>query len=90
MSGGIHCPKCGHGVTHVKDSRRVDRSNSVRRRKYCEACSFTFSTNEWVEGADEPSNKVGRPGKPVPITKMFYEIDQAVRRYKQQVESSDD
>ncbi len=45
----MRCPFCGHPDTSVKDSRAVDESNSVRRRRHCLECSARFTTIERVQ-----------------------------------------
>lgn len=44
----MRCPFCGHVDTSVKDSRTVDETNSVRRRRHCLECSARFTTIERV------------------------------------------
>jgi transcriptional repressor NrdR len=48
----MKCPKCLNSDTKVLDSRPVDESNSIRRRRECEKCGFRFSTQEQVEILD--------------------------------------
>ncbi|MBO0996255.1 transcriptional regulator NrdR [Bacillus sp. SD075] len=45
----MKCPSCQYNGTRVLDSRPVDESKSIRRRRECEACSFRFTTFEKVE-----------------------------------------
>jgi len=46
---GVRCPECGAG-SHVIDSRPVDGSNAIRRRRVCrgEKCGHRFTTIEAV------------------------------------------
>jgi transcriptional repressor NrdR len=45
----MKCPTCQNNSTRVLDSRPVDDSRSIRRRRECEACGFRFTTFEKVE-----------------------------------------
>ena len=43
------CPYCGAENTRVIDSRPVEESNSIRRRRQCDECDKRFTTYEKVE-----------------------------------------
>ena len=45
----MKCPFCGKDDTRVVDSRPVDDSNSIRRRRMCDSCGRRFTTYEKVE-----------------------------------------
>ena len=45
----MRCPSCQHNGTRVLDSRPVDDSRAIRRRRECEECLFRFTTFEKVE-----------------------------------------
>ena len=46
----MNCPSCGSAdSTKVIDSRPVEESNSVRRRRECLVCQFRFTTYEVIE-----------------------------------------
>ncbi|HYK73870.1 MAG TPA: transcriptional regulator NrdR [Pseudoneobacillus sp.] len=45
----MKCPSCQHNGTRVLDSRPVDESRAIRRRRECELCNFRFTTFEKVE-----------------------------------------
>jgi transcriptional repressor NrdR len=45
----LRCPACSHTGTRVLDSRPVDDSRSIRRRRECESCFYRFTTFERVE-----------------------------------------
>jgi transcriptional repressor NrdR len=47
----MRCPQCGARDTRVVDSRDLDDSATIRRRRECEACSTRFTTYERVETA---------------------------------------
>ncbi|SFC56966.1 transcriptional repressor NrdR [Bacillus sp. OV322] len=45
----MKCPSCQYNGTRVLDSRPVDESRSIRRRRECEVCGYRFTTFEKVE-----------------------------------------
>ena len=45
----MRCPFCNSDNTSVVDSRPVEDSNSIRRRRKCENCSKRFTTYEKIE-----------------------------------------
>ncbi|MCE4051206.1 MULTISPECIES: transcriptional regulator NrdR [Bacillaceae] len=45
----MRCPSCQHNNNRVLDSRPVDDSRSIRRRRECEECGYRFTTFEKVE-----------------------------------------
>jgi transcriptional repressor NrdR len=45
----MKCPSCQHNGTRVLDSRPVNESKSIRRRRECEECQYRFTTFEKVE-----------------------------------------
>ncbi len=45
----MRCPFCQAEDTKVSDSRAVAEGNTVKRRRYCEACHERFTTHEVVE-----------------------------------------
>ena len=45
----MRCPFCGSDNTRVVDSRPVEDTNSIRRRRMCDNCSRRFTTYEKVE-----------------------------------------
>ena len=47
----MRCPQCGERDTRVIDSRDLDDSVSVRRRRECSACATRFTTYERIEAA---------------------------------------
>ncbi len=42
----MRCPFCGHGQDRVVDSREIDDSAAVRRRRECERCTKRYTTYE--------------------------------------------
>lgn len=48
----MKCPKCLNTETKVVDSRPVEESAAIRRRRECEKCEFRFSTYEQIEILD--------------------------------------
>ncbi len=47
----MRCPHCGERDTRVVDSRDLDESATIRRRRECNACSTRFTTYERMEAA---------------------------------------
>jgi transcriptional repressor NrdR len=47
----MRCPQCGARDTRVVDSRDLDDSATIRRRRECATCSTRFTTYERVETA---------------------------------------
>ena len=47
----MRCPVCGERDTRVVDSRDLDDSATIRRRRECNACAARFTTYERVEAA---------------------------------------
>ena len=47
----MRCPHCGERDTRVVDSRDLDESATIRRRRECNACTTRFTTYERVEAA---------------------------------------
>lgn len=45
----MRCPFCGSENIRVTDSRPVEESNSVRRRRQCDDCGKRFTTFEKIE-----------------------------------------
>ncbi len=47
----LRCPSCSERDTRVVDSRDLDDSATIRRRRECNACATRFTTYERVESA---------------------------------------
>ena len=47
----MRCPQCGTRDTRVVDSRDLDESATIRRRRECPSCIARFTTYERVEAA---------------------------------------
>lgn len=45
----MNCSNCHYKSTKVLDSRPVEESRSIRRRRECEQCGFRFTTFERIE-----------------------------------------
>ena len=45
----MRCPFCGYDDSRVIDSRPVDDSNSIKRRRECLQCKARFTTFEVIE-----------------------------------------
>ena len=47
----MRCPQCGERETRVVDSRDLDDSATIRRRRECTVCATRFTTYERIEAA---------------------------------------
>ena len=47
----MRCPQCGDRETRVVDSRDLDDSATIRRRRECSSCATRFTTYERIEAA---------------------------------------
>ena len=47
----MRCPNCGERDTRVVDSRDLDESATIRRRRECNLCATRFTTYERIESA---------------------------------------
>lgn len=45
----MKCPYCGGELNRVTDSRPIEETNAIRRRRICESCGRRFTTYETVE-----------------------------------------
>lgn len=45
----MKCPYCSSALSKVLNSRPVEETNSIRRRRQCEECEMRFTTYERVE-----------------------------------------
>ena len=45
----MRCPMCGYEDSKVIDSRPVEESDSIRRRRECKKCQKRFTTYEIIE-----------------------------------------
>lgn len=45
----MRCPYCNQDNTRVVDSRPVEDTNSIRRRRMCDVCGRRFTTYEMIE-----------------------------------------
>ena len=45
----MRCPFCANEDTRVTDSRPVEETNSIRRRRQCDHCGKRFTTYEKIE-----------------------------------------
>ena len=47
----MRCPQCGERDTRVVDSRDLDDSATIRRRRECNGCTTRFTTYDRIEAA---------------------------------------
>jgi transcriptional repressor NrdR len=61
----MRCPFCGSEDTQVKDSRPVEESSAIRRRRQCPDCGARFTTFERVQLRD--LQVIKKDGRRVPF-----------------------
>src|SRR3982750_2651560 len=60
----MRCPQCGERDTRVVDSRDLDESATIRRRRECNLCATRFTTYERIEsGRPTLGERDGRRGE---------------------------
>ncbi|MGV3490922.1 MAG: transcriptional regulator NrdR [Devosia sp.] len=76
----MRCPYCGNDDTQVKDSRPTEDSNSIRRRRICNACGGRFTTFERVQLRELLVTK--KSGRKVPFDrdKLARSVNTALRK----------
>jgi transcriptional repressor NrdR len=76
----MRCPSCGSLDTQVKDSRPTEDAAAIRRRRFCIACNFRFTTFERVQLRELVVIK--RNGRRVPFDrdKLVRSVQIAVRK----------
>ena len=80
----MKCPFCGHGDTHVKDSRPTEDNTAIRRRRYCPDCAARWTTFERVHLRDLMVIK--KNGQRVPFDRDKLERSMQIALRKRQVE----
>ena len=76
----MRCPYCGSLDTQVKDSRPMDDSSAIRRRRICPDCGGRFTTFERVQLRE--LIVVKRSGRRVPFDrdKLMRSVQIALRK----------
>jgi len=76
----MRCPNCTSLDTQVKDSRPMEDSSVIRRRRVCLACNFRFTTFERVQLRELVVIK--RNGRRVPFDrdKLLRSVQIALRK----------
>ena len=44
----MQCPNCNKKESKVIDSRSIQDSSSIRRRRVCMSCDFRYTTYEYI------------------------------------------
>ena len=57
----MKCPSCHKEDSKVVDSRSIKEGESIRRRRECNACSFRYTTYEYV--LDNPVKVIKKSGE---------------------------
>lgn len=81
----MKCPKCLNLDTKVVDSRPIEESAAIRRRRECEKCEFRFSTYEQLEILDLTVLK--RDGSREPYARE--KLERGIRRAFEKREHTD-
>jgi transcriptional repressor NrdR len=76
----MRCPFCGNIETQVKDSRISDDGESVKRRRYCNACDSRFTTFERIQLKEILVIKKNGEKRIFDPEKLKKSIDMAVRK----------
>lgn len=76
----MKCPFCGFGETQVKDSRPGEENESIRRRRYCQACDSRFTTYERVQLRELIVVKTNGERRPLDREKILRSISIATRK----------
>ncbi len=73
-------PFCGHDETQVKDSRPSDDGMTIRRRRFCPACTQRFTTIERVQLRELVVVKADGRRVPFDRDKLVRSVRVAVRK----------
>ncbi len=76
----MRCPFCGHDETQVKDSRPSDDGMTIRRRRFCPACTQRFTTIERVQLRELTVVKTDGRRVPFDRDKLVRSIRVAIRK----------
>lgn len=78
----MRCPFCGNDETQVKDSRPTEDNSSIRRRRFCPACSSRFTTFERIQLRELVVHKKDGQRVPFEREKLARSIRIACRKRK--------
>jgi len=76
----MRCPFCGNDDTQVKDSRPTEDNATIRRRRYCPACSSRFTTFERVQLRELTVRKNNGEKVPFDREKVMRSLQIALRK----------
>lgn len=76
----MRCPFCGHDETQVKDSRPSEDGMTIRRRRFCPACTQRFTTIERVQLRELTVVKADGRRVPFDRDKLARSVRVAVRK----------
>ena len=76
----MRCPFCGHDETQVKDSRPSDDGMTIRRRRFCPACTQRFTTIERVQLRELVVVKTDGRRVPFDRDKLLRSVQVALRK----------
>ncbi|EJF89952.1 transcriptional regulator NrdR [Bartonella melophagi] len=76
----MRCPYCQHEDTQVKDSRPVEESAVIRRRRVCSVCGGRFTTFERIQLRELSVFKKSGRREPFDRDKLIRSVNVAVRK----------
>jgi len=76
----MKCPACDALDTGVKDSRQTSDGKSIKRRRFCIACNYKFTTHEHVELKELVVVKKNSAKRPFERAKILRAISIATRK----------
>ena len=76
----MRCPMCGYTDSKVIDSRPVEESDSIRRRRECLQCAKRFTTFEMIEQAQIMVLKKDGSKEPFDRNKLINGILKSTRK----------
>lgn len=85
----MKCPFCGSTSDHVLDSRPVEHSSAVRRRRKCSGCKKRYTTFERPEELTPMVVKLNGFREPFDRKKVWVGIDRACKKCQISAETLD-
>jgi transcriptional repressor NrdR len=76
----VKCPFCDFDDTQVKDSRPLEESNVIKRRRLCTNCGGRFTTFERIEMREIQVVKKNGQIRPFDSNKLYRSIEIATRK----------
>lgn len=86
----MKCPYCGSFNDHVIDSRPIERSSAVRRRRLCRDCKKRYTTYERLEDFTIMVIKSDQRREPFDIAKIRNGVVNSLKKRPVSVATIDD